>query len=151
MPWRTILNNKSGLPRSVCNSLMNCDLGYGVPRLTDTIDKRDFSDFQVWLNSDSLPGKLTRLHLQHIQSTWSYPAFPMSTPIFEGHKLTASFKYLHFLGRLATRGISIKAPICPYAPSTYLNIFDRYAAEVLPAATWKKARPRLAALGISYL
>lgn len=151
MPWRAIMKNKSGLPRSMCNSLLHCSLGYGTPRLADALDHRDFAEFQVWLNSDSLAGQVTRQHLRFLQDLLDYPTFPPTTPVIEGPKMCSTSKYAHFISRLAVRGFRFKTRDTMYCPNDYLNSFDRYIGEVLPQDVWKTARPSLKKLGLAFL
>lgn len=149
--WRSILKNKSGLPRSSSNALLHCEVGFNIPRLADGLDMRDMSDFQVWLNGTNIVAQGTRMHWNSIASLFKYPTFPPMCPKSEAPRLVAKFKYLHFLHRLSMKNLSIFTYHSAFSANDFLHSTDWYIAEILPEKLWKLARNRLHSNKILFL
>ena len=96
-------------------------------------------------------GACTRAHFRLLQEKLYYPAFPGCTPIQESKRLRRFSKYLHFLGRLSTRGLTLDTFCPPFTRNGYLHVTDHYIASVVPDALWKAARKQLVSKNILFL
>ena len=151
VPFRKVLKNKSGLPSSVATSLLHSSLGFAVPRLSDVIFAKDLCDFQVWLNSPSLVGQVTRVHFRQLQERFFYPAFPGQHPVVESPKERRDSKYVHLLGELAQHGVSISGGLGGFVRNKFLHSCDRYICEVVSPDVWRDVRRHLHQHGFFYL
>ena len=148
-PWRALLKRKAGLPMSISNSVLFAKYGYGLPKVMDSIDNQEITNFMVWLNSPGLVGKITRLFFLRIQQEFNFPAFPCHTP--QDCSQRKESKYSYIIKRLKIRNLRIGTDNSSYVPSPILHQRDKYISEVVPPEVWKIANLGLEKLSLFYL
>jgi hypothetical protein len=92
-------------------------MGYGLPKVMDALDCQEITNMLVWLNSDNLVGKATRLLFLRVQDKLRLPTFPGEAPHALGQHGVRN-TYYHFLSRLAARHLLVRTLHPSFAPST---------------------------------